>query len=268
MKKDTLLHTLNLSDNGVISIMGAGGKTTLMFRLAKALQNAGKKVLTTTTTKIFMPSPCQCDTVILSTDYDHLLLQLSAKLQQTRHITAGELLINGGIGISPGKGMDKISGFSGETVDRLWQSGLFDWIIVEADGAKRKPLKACNTTEPVLPGCTEHLILVAGLDALNLPLCDDHVHRALLFSQNSGLPLGETIDTVHMARGLAVEMEKLDPALPGVLKYVVLNKADTAQLALEGMAVAEQLRTRGVCHGVMVAALESSFPVKKWVAMK
>ena len=259
MKRTSLIRALNLNGKGVVSLMGAGGKTTLMFQLARALQKAGKKVLTTTTTKIFMPSPCQSDTVILATDYDHLLLQLKIKLQQTHHITAGDFLI---------KESNKISGFSGETVNGLWQSGLFDWIIVEADGAKRKPLKACNATEPVLPDCTSHLILVAGLDALKRPLCDDHVHRPLLFSRNCGLPLGQALDTVHMARGLAVELEKTHPVLPGVFKYVVLNKADTAELETEGMDMAAHLGARGSCNGIIVAALESSRPVRKWYDMK
>ena len=127
-------------------------------------------------------------------------------------------------------GGDKILGFSGKTVDQLWKSGRFDWIIVEADGAKRKPLKACNAAEPVIPNCTEHLILVAGLDALGHPLCEDHVHRALIFSQNSGLSLGTPLDTMHMARGLAVEMQKIDLVHPGALKYVVLNKADNRRI--------------------------------------
>ena len=258
MKERSLINAFNLRERGVISLMGAGGKTTLMFQLAKALQKSGKKVLTTTTTKIFMPPSSQSDTVILSTDIDHLLEQLKNKIGQTRHITAGEFLI---------QEVDKISGFSGKSVDRLWQSGLFDWIIVEADGAARKPLKACNATEPVLPGCTDYLILVAGLDALERCLCDDNVHRASLFSRNSGLPQGQPIDTLHMARGIAVEMEKINSFSAVVLKYVVLNKADTEALEIQGTAIVDYLRKRGGCHGIMVAALESPTPVKKWYDM-
>ena len=258
MKETALTDAFNLRERGVISLMGAGGKTTLMFQLAKALQKSGKSVLTTTTTKIFMPPACQSDTVILSTDIDHLLEQLQNKIEQTRHITAGEFLI---------KGVDKISGFSKETVDQLWQSGLFDWIIVEADGAARKPLKACNDTEPVLPGCTDYLILVAGIDALELPLCEDHVHRAPIFFRNSGLPLGQPLDNLHMARGLAVEMKKIDSFSAALIKYIILNKADTEKLEIQGMGIVHYLRKWGVCHGIMVAALESPNPVKKWYDM-
>ena len=255
MKKTSLVDAFNLYGKGMISIMGAGGKTTLMFQLAKLLLKAGKKVLTTTTTKIFMPSTCESDTVILSADFNNVYKQLKTKLQQTLHITAGKFLM---------QDADKISGFSSNTVDRLWQSGLFDWIIVEADGAARKPLKACNSNEPVIPGQTTHLILVSGLDALGLPLCDDYVHRAMLFSQNSGLSMGQPIDAFHMAQGLAVEMKKNYQLGPDVFKCIVLNKADNKDMEIKGKSLAEHLVKPELCHGVMIAALESQQPVKKW----
>ncbi|MCD4678214.1 MAG: hypothetical protein K8S18_19810, partial [Desulfobacula sp.] len=56
---NTLIDNLQLNRRGVISLIGAGGKTSLMFCLAKELENSGKTVLTTTTTKIFMPTPDQ-----------------------------------------------------------------------------------------------------------------------------------------------------------------------------------------------------------------
>lgn len=255
MNNMTLADALQLHDKGVISLMGAGGKTTLMFQLAKGLCGEGKKVLTTTTTKIFMPPPSQSDVVILSPDMDTLLAELKLKLRHTDHITAGKFLI---------QGMDKIVGFSGEDVDLLWESGLFDWILVEADGAARKPLKACNPTEPIIPEDTSHLILLAGLDALGLPLCDTHVHRSALFCRNTGLSPGQPVDPYHMARGLAVEMKKCLPSAPDAFACVVLNKADTEDLAIKGQSVAGYLIDSEICEGVMVAALESEDPVKYW----
>jgi probable selenium-dependent hydroxylase accessory protein YqeC len=49
----------------MISLVGAGGKTSLMFALAKDLQHRKKKVITTTTTKIFQPGPEESPKVIL-----------------------------------------------------------------------------------------------------------------------------------------------------------------------------------------------------------
>jgi probable selenium-dependent hydroxylase accessory protein YqeC len=47
--KRLLSDNLPLKGGGVISFVGAGGKTTLMFRLARELAEAGKSVLVTTT---------------------------------------------------------------------------------------------------------------------------------------------------------------------------------------------------------------------------
>lgn len=40
----------------VISVVGAGGKTSLLFWLAELLQASGRRVLITTTTHMFMPT--------------------------------------------------------------------------------------------------------------------------------------------------------------------------------------------------------------------
>ena len=55
----SLGQALMLGDGGVISLVGAGGKTSLMFKLAHELSKTGEPVLTTTTTKIFEPGPDQ-----------------------------------------------------------------------------------------------------------------------------------------------------------------------------------------------------------------
>ena len=64
---------LPLKTGGILSVTGAGGKTSLMFHLAASLAGAGKRVLTTTTTKIFQPSPVQSKTLIISDSVEELL---------------------------------------------------------------------------------------------------------------------------------------------------------------------------------------------------
>ena len=67
MNSISLSHVLRLdSDTGtpIISIVGGGGKTTTMFRLARELARQGKRVVTTTTTRLFASqrakSPAWC----------------------------------------------------------------------------------------------------------------------------------------------------------------------------------------------------------------
>ena len=51
----SLKQAFNISPKEVISLVGAGGKTTLMFALARELASDKGCVITTTTTKILEP---------------------------------------------------------------------------------------------------------------------------------------------------------------------------------------------------------------------
>src|SRR4030042_6313460 len=68
----TLIESLDLRAKEVISLVGAGGKTTLMFRLAKELLLAGKRVVTTTTTKILEPSSEETRCLYVHSDEEKL----------------------------------------------------------------------------------------------------------------------------------------------------------------------------------------------------
>src|SRR4030043_2196231 len=67
-----LEESLGLKAKELISLVGAGGKTTLMFRLAKELVAGGKKVVTTTTTKILEPTSDETAFLIVNQDEEKL----------------------------------------------------------------------------------------------------------------------------------------------------------------------------------------------------
>ena len=141
----SLRHSLQLSKGGVISLVGAGGKTSLMFRLSRELSRQGDAVLSTTTTKIYIPSREQSSVVMISGSAGSLATEAREILRQNTHISAGSRLI---------PFQNKLKGFTIETIDQIWQSGVFRWIVVEADGAGGKSLKAPAAHEPVIPQCT------------------------------------------------------------------------------------------------------------------
>ena len=49
-----LSHALRIHPKEVVVLVGGGGKTTLMFRLADELAASGRRVVTTMTTRIFV----------------------------------------------------------------------------------------------------------------------------------------------------------------------------------------------------------------------
>lgn len=257
--KTRIIDTLQLPGQGLISVIGAGGKTSLMFRLAKELENSGKRVLTTTTTKIFMPLPSQSPFTIIDSSIEELIKKSASRLKRFLHFSAGKKY---------DPATEKLEGFAPDLICQLWQAGLFDWIIVEADGARQKPIKATASHEPVVPEDTTHLILVTGLDAVGKPFNETHVHRAKLFSQNTGLPLGETMDEKSMAISIAIEIKKAGDLGHTLSNFVFLNKADNPDKINSGQKIAELLQTNKIIHRIITASLIDGFPVKSCLILK
>ena len=79
--RQALLLPIN---GGVVSLVGAGGKTSLMFKLARELSMAGEPVLTTTTTKILEPSRDQSAHLILSNSVSNMLKQAKELAKEIR----------------------------------------------------------------------------------------------------------------------------------------------------------------------------------------
>jgi len=236
--------------------MGAGGKTSLMFLLAKKLSQSKNRVLTTTTTKIFMPGSDLSPDTIIEDDVDELIQKARTNAEQFRHFSAGRKH-------DPISG--KVKGFEPETVDQLWQTKIFDWIFVEADGAKQKPLKASNLHEPVIPKETTHLILVTGLDAVGKTLDDHCVHRPEIFSDNTGLDMGEKIDAQSIASSISFEIKKAKALCSSSLNFVLLNKADTSLRQASGNRIAKILKTDKNIEKIIIASLKDKVAVKSIV---
>ncbi|MGB4108702.1 MAG: hypothetical protein WBL38_02525, partial [Desulfomonilia bacterium] len=84
-----LYEHMGFRGGGVITLVGAGGKTTLMFRLARELAVSDGPVLTTTTTKIYRPGPDDSPQVIVSASAEEVLARSARILETSRHVTAG-----------------------------------------------------------------------------------------------------------------------------------------------------------------------------------
>jgi len=217
----SLYEALNLDPQGpeVICFVGAGGKTTAMFQLAAELKALGKKVLVTTTTNIAYPRSDQCDKAILDTTGDADIFS---------NILPGTVIcLGGGIVV---KEVKKFMSIDPGTIDRIYRSGIFDLILVEADGAKHKPIKAPAHYEPVIPASTTTVIGCIGLDALGKPIDDTVVHRPELFCAIIGKSMHEHIRVEDIISLVAAPDGLFKGAGGNEKKIVLLNKADTPEM--------------------------------------
>lgn len=215
---------------GVLSLTGSGGKTSLMFHLARLLVRSGATVLTTTTTKIFLPTADQSETVLI--DADPAAILTASCCHAARHVTAAAAL-------QPGTG--KLLGFAPREIEIFAASGLFDWVLVEADGSARRPLKAPAVHEPVIPPNTTVLVAVAGLEVLGHPLSEKLVFRSELAGGLMELATGETITGAALVRLFAHPLGSFKGAPPAARRFIFLNKADDPQRKAQAAAIAEEL---------------------------
>lgn len=218
---------------GVISFVGGGGKTSLMFHLANLLALAGQRVLTTTTTKIFVPTPEQSDTVLVENDPQAVLRLVSSCRKCSNHITAAATYLVDSC---------KLKGFSPEDVNVFEKSGLFDWVLVEADGAAGRPLKAPEEHEPVIPSNTTVLVAVAGLDVLGKQLSENYVFRSSLAGKLMALTEGETVTESALVRFFSQPLGPFKDAPSGSRRLIFFNKADDSDLRASAERIARQLR--------------------------
>ncbi len=247
-----LRNILGLSGGGVVSIVGAGGKTTLMFSLAREIAAAGQAVLTTTTTKILRPLEKQSRQVILSPDPETILEKARSLPGRLRHVTAGSGLIHP---------ENKLTGFTAADIATFDDAGLFQWILVEADGAKQRPLKAPAGHEPVIPACSRWVIAVIGLDALNQPLTEEWVFRSTLYAALTGLKAGDRITERSVVTALISEEGIMKGCPPGASRIVFLNKADTDERREAGRRIAGLLQKANGPERVVVASLAGTASV-------
>lgn len=190
-----------------VSIVGAGGKTTALRVMARAL--ASYRVLVTTTTHMFPVPPSDCRTVLLDPTPGALLGQL----RLPGAVCAGQSAENG-----------KLCALSPSLLTQA--TAAADIALCEADGAHRLPLKLHRTDEPVLPPQTDLCLIVAGLSALGKPI-RDAVHRYALCPDWAQSP----DQTVGIPELLYCVRETVAACgLPKEKLRVLLNQADTPTL--------------------------------------
>ncbi len=245
---------LMLGESGVISLVGAGGKTSLMFRLAHELEKAGERVLTTTTTKIYEPSADQSAGLIVSGSVPTMLKKAQALLKDRLHVTAAAERLP-----DPGK----LRGFAPEIIQKIWSSRLFRWIIVEADGAAGRPLKVPADHEPVIPACTSRLVGMVGLNCVGRSLNNQWVFRHERFLQLTGLPDDSKITESAIIAVLEHEKGIFKNALAQAMRIAFFNQADSTQNFAAGQRIAKVLIKKKMAglHRVIIGQTLSDPPV-------
>src|SRR6266700_3185856 len=216
-----LCDLIDLPTSPLIAITGAGGKTTTMYTLASELAQRGKRVITTTTTQIFYPEPGETDTLIVATETHALLRTIDEAWQKYRRLTvAGAILRTA-----------KLAGLQPEQPYELLMKSGADAVIVEADGARHRMIKAPAEHEPVMPLQTNVALLMISAEAINQPLSDRIAHRQEQVATVTGINVGDVLSPAVIARLITSEQGALKHIPETATAYLLITHASMAQKA-------------------------------------
>lgn len=209
---------------GLTAIIGSGGKTSLMLRLANELCKKGS-VIVATSTHIFPPEGMPL---------------VTGGAEEIDRALAGHPVVCAGAFTQSGK-------LAAPSVPFHELVRLADYVIVEADGARRLPLKAHAPHEPVIPGGAR-VIAVVGASGFGRPIAAA-AHRPERYARALGVDITETVTPELAAR-------VVKSRFPG--GTVVINQVDRKD------ALALAARFAEGCGGsvVIAAALREKRAVK------
>ena len=207
-----LSHPFDADKGKVIAFVGAGGKTTAVFQLARELP---QPVLVTTTTHLgAWQIPLADHHIIVHqiSDIDHYefhdVTLITDSIQADRVVSIKQDILCW------------LCAFTKTHAIKL---------LIEADGSRQKALKAPDKHEPAIPDFADVVIVVAGLSGLGKPLNEDSVHRPQLFSTLSGLALNDSITSDSSIRVLTQPNGGLKNIPSDARRIVFLNQADTSE---------------------------------------
>jgi probable selenium-dependent hydroxylase accessory protein YqeC len=185
-----LIDLLDLPSRTLISIVGAGGKTTTMYTLAREMAEQGQRVITTTTTNIYFPEKGQADAFVMAEQPLMLLHTVQSVPARYRRITAVSHVTEAG----------KLAGLQPDQPYDLLTKTNADAIIVEADGARGRLIKAPADHEPVIPPQSSVVVIMMSAAAINQPLSDTVAHRPERIAALLGIAQGDMLTLERIVR--------------------------------------------------------------------
>lgn len=209
----------------IISFVGAGGKTSLMYQLAKELAAMGKQVIVTTSTHIRKPSNLPVCVIREASE-------VKTKINKNNW-NQGILVVGRDCG-------SKLSGLPPSQISEL--GNYADVLLIEADGAKGLPLKVPAGHEPVLIPETDLVIASAGLDSIGSALQKSCFRWEIAVERLQAEP-----DHLLTEKDMAIILTEswgAKKAIGNAAYRIVLNKADSTERKKQAIEVLRQIQGR------------------------
>jgi molybdenum cofactor cytidylyltransferase len=224
----TLHRALRLGDAPQVAFVGAGGKSSALFAFARQFD---RPVIVTTSTHFAVEQLKLADR--------HLVVGHVSDIEKISAENFPAVTVMTGPEINDGR----VSGLDAQSISAL---GAFARshslpLLIEADGARRRALKAPAAHEPAIPPFADAVIVVTGLSALGKPLNEEWVHRPERFAAISGLKIGDLISPNAIAKVLLDADGGLKNIPAKARRVVLLNQAETPELEGAARGLAQNL---------------------------
>lgn len=217
------MDAFDVAFGNLVSIVGAGGKTSLMYGLGREVASGGHPALLTTTTKIMYPPANEIADVVLGEETEATAAEIGRRLRTKGRVLAGLARLEA-----------KITGFSPAFVETLRCAGSTWTIVAECDGAKGKSLKVPKDDEPPVALSTEIFVVVIGADCLGKALTSDEVFEPERVAAVAGVGLDATVDKQVVMKAVLSGESYLGRKPPQARFCVFINKVDVEGLDRPG----------------------------------
>jgi molybdenum cofactor cytidylyltransferase len=223
-----------------VAVVGAGGKTSTILRLAESFK---QDVVITTTTHLGMDQIEKAEQKYFVSSIADLEQIDWGNLPHMVSITGP--VIDG----------HRLDGLSPENIKFLCERSIDHHfsILIEADGSRMLPLKAPAVHEPVIPEWVDAVIVLAGMSALGKPLSSDTVFRLEVFGKLGKINEGEVITVEGLDRVLCHPKGGLKGIPEKANRILVLNQAEDVNLLPEEMRIANYCKN--VYNQVLITSL-------------
>ena len=221
---------LNNAASPKIAFVGAGGKSTALFRLARELAPC----IVTTTTHLGTWQAAAAD--------KHLILHREKFRKKSTELL--DYTQKSNVILITGEEKDqRLGSLSPENLHQLEKFCTAHALplLIEADGARKNPLKAPKADEPVVPDFVDLVVVVAGLSELGKKLNKEAVYNAEKFAELGKMKAGDEISPDNLTRVLAHEDGGLKNIPTKARKVALLTQADTPKRQAIGKKIAEKL---------------------------
>lgn len=221
-------------------VVGAGGKKSTLYALAERLPRA----VVTATVRIPLFDPHVADVVV--TD-DPVAAVRAADAWP--------------VGVVPERDGERYLGYDPAVVDDLAAADVAGSVLVKADGARTRWLKAPGEDEPRLPSRTDVVVPIASARVVGEPLAEGQVHRPERVAAITGRAVGDPVRPGDVAAVLASERGGLKGVPPDATAVPLVNMVDDADLEATAREVAGAVLDRADVPRVVLARLLADEPV-------